>query len=231
VGDAITNLERALRAKPDFADAHNNLGRAFAHLGRWKEAAREFELALQEQPDFADAHFNFANLLDQAKYTNEAIAQYETVLALQPDNFGAHNNLGTVLLREGLTNEAIAHFKRVLDLQPNQRQARDNLNRIAWSLATSPQASERNGARALELAKWLMGLSGGTDPVHLATLAAAEAETGQYADAADHVAKAQKMAADGGETMAADQLGAQLRLYEAHVPYRDTNAPGRAGSK
>ena len=45
---------------------------------------------------------------------------------------------------------AIARYRRALELDPNLVEA---LNNLAWLLATCPDASLRNGAEAVQLAK------------------------------------------------------------------------------
>ena len=40
-------LEKAIELRPYFAEAHYRLGRAYSHLGRHKEAAKEIELQQQ----------------------------------------------------------------------------------------------------------------------------------------------------------------------------------------
>jgi Flp pilus assembly protein TadD len=47
-----------VRVKPDYAEAHNNLGIALGTLGRLAEAIEHFELALRLNPGFADARRN-----------------------------------------------------------------------------------------------------------------------------------------------------------------------------
>jgi tetratricopeptide (TPR) repeat protein len=55
---AADALREAIQIKPDYAEAHNNLGIAFATQGRIREAIVEWELALRIKPDFADAARN-----------------------------------------------------------------------------------------------------------------------------------------------------------------------------
>ena len=56
---------------------------------------------------------------------------------------------------------------------------------MAWLLATSPEASLRDGARAVELAQRAVRLTGGREPDALDTLAAAYAEAGRFAEAVE----------------------------------------------
>ena len=50
------------------------------------------------------------------------------------------------------------------------------LNNLAWALATCPDASLRNGAKAVQLARQANRLSDGKNPLVLRTLAAACAD-------------------------------------------------------
>ncbi len=50
----MARYQRALSLKPDYADAHNNLGIALAVQGRIDEAVRLYERALFLKPDCPD---------------------------------------------------------------------------------------------------------------------------------------------------------------------------------
>jgi Flp pilus assembly protein TadD len=56
--DAIAHLEEALRLRPDFAEAHNNLAVLYAGSGRLSDAISHLETALKLQPSFEDARKN-----------------------------------------------------------------------------------------------------------------------------------------------------------------------------
>ncbi len=116
----------------------------------------------------------------QKGQADEAIVHYERALEINPDNADAHNNLGNAFLHKGQAREAIVHYELAVKINPTNLPALDNL---AWLLATNPEASLRNGARALELAHQACQISGGNHPNLLQTLAAAYAETGRFAEA------------------------------------------------
>ena len=63
IQEAIAHYEQALRIKPDYAEAHNNLGIALAQTGKIEDAIGQYEQALRIKPDYAEAHYNLGNAL------------------------------------------------------------------------------------------------------------------------------------------------------------------------
>ena len=96
------------------------------------------------------------------------------------------------------------------------------LSNLAWVLATCPEASARNGARAVELAEQARRLSGDKDPVLLGTLAAAYAEAGRFADAVATAQRALELVCAQANTAQTETLRARLELYRSGSPFRDT---------
>ena len=59
--DAVGHCEEALRIKPTYAEAHNNLGMALAEMpGRLPDAIAHYEEAVRLKPGLVDAHVNLA---------------------------------------------------------------------------------------------------------------------------------------------------------------------------
>jgi len=74
--DAVNSYRKALAIRPDYADAHNNLGNALQELGKVKEAEASYQRALSIEPDYADAHNNLGNALRRLDKLEEAVASY-----------------------------------------------------------------------------------------------------------------------------------------------------------
>ncbi|HUA65684.1 MAG TPA: acyltransferase family protein [Alphaproteobacteria bacterium] len=119
--------------------------------------------------------------------------------------------------------DAIQHYYRALGLNQNSVVA---LNGAAWVLATAPDAGLRDGNAAVVLATRACELTQYQEPVFLGTLAAAEAEAGDFQNAIATARKAQALAATNGLTQVAEKSGEMIQLYKAGKPFHETPAPG-----
>jgi spermidine synthase len=147
---------------------------------------------------------------------DDAITHYQKALQIAPGFAETHNNLGNTLFQQGRVDEAIVHYQTALQIKPDYAKAQNNL---AWLLATSPQASLRNGNKAVALAQRANQLAGGRNPIFLRTLAAAYAEAGQFGDAMRSVQGAIELARAMGWQDLARELNGELKLYEAGLPF------------
>ena len=225
VDDAIACYRKALQIKPNLAEAHDNLGLALAGRGQVDDAIVCYRKALQIKPDLAEAHNNFGVLLGQRGRFDEAIVHLQQALKIKPDFAEAHNNLGNALNGQGKLAEAVVQWREAVRLQPNQIAY---VNNLAWLLATCPEASVRNGAEAVELARRAVQLSGSREPALLGTLAAAYAEAGRFPAAVQTARKALELAAQQNTQALVESLQAKLPLYEAGTPFREPQQPSPA---
>jgi len=216
VDEAVTQFQKALDIKPDNAEAHNNLGNALLKKGDVDEATAHYQKALQIKPDYADAHINLGIALLKKGDVDEAISHFRQALQIKPNYAEAYLSLGNALLKKGNVDEAITHFQQALQIKPDDLEVQNNL---AWVLATAPQASLRNGPRAVELAQRANQLAGGKNPIILHTLAAAYAEAGRFDDARQSIGKALELARTAGRQDMVKQLNVELKLYEAGLPF------------
>ena len=216
--EAVAQFEKAVGLKPDFAAAHANLGGVLVKVGRLDEAVVQLRQALESDPGNAPAHYHLGLALSQRDDAQGAIREWRSALEFDPKYAEAHDRLGDALDAQGRTPEALAHWRDSIQLQPNGVTA---LRRAAWVLATSPDATLRNGGEALALAVRAVEHSGGNDPRLLDTLAAAYAEKGQFADAVLTARRAQAQASQENQPALADEVGSRIALYEAEQPFRD----------
>jgi tetratricopeptide (TPR) repeat protein len=224
---AISHFETALRIRSGKPDTHYDVGSAFVQMnladalarkGQSDEAMVHYEEAIKLQPNYADAYYNRGNVLFAKGRIDEAVADWEKTLQIQPNDADAHTCLGNALLRQGSPKEAIAHYERALALAPEDPHSRNN---IAWVLATSSDASIRDGARAVEFAREAVELSNSEDPKFLRTLAAAYAESSRFSEAVLTAERGVQTATTQGKSAFANVLERDIALYREHIPLRE----------
>jgi Flp pilus assembly protein TadD len=224
---AISEFQAALEIRSRNTQTHyslgaaliqNNLGNAFARKQLWDEAIDHLQEAARLRPDYADAYFNLGSVLFQRGRIDEAIAQWQKALAIRPRDAEAHRNVASALRKQGNMKEAIAEYEQALNIMPEDSVA---LNNLAWILATSSDASMRDGARAVTLAVKAVQASGGRDPNFVRTLAAARAEAGQFAEAVATAEAAKALASTQSKPELASRLEEEIALYRARVALRE----------
>ncbi len=213
--EAAAQYRKALAIKPKYADAQNNLGNVYIQQNQMEAALAQFQKALAIKPDYADAINNLGNVLLQQGRLDEAVAHFQKALALKPSDADIHDHLGDALLRLGRTAEAMAQYQTALAVKPDIVSIQ---NKLAWLLATSPEAKLRNGHQAIELAQRANTLTGGGNPVILCTLGTAYAEAGRFPEAMAAAQRALQLAET--DPALADDLRLQLQLYQSHRPFR-----------
>jgi tetratricopeptide (TPR) repeat protein len=118
----------------------------------------------------------------------------------------------------GDLKDAVAHWKQSLEIQPGNMNAQVNL---AWALATSPDASLRNGTRSVELAQNVARRVGHPNAMVLRTLAAGYAESGRFSDAIDTAGRALQLAIAQNNSALAEDLQLNIANYRRELPLRD----------
>ena len=226
---AISHFEAASRIRSRKLDPHYDVGSAFVQMnladalglkGLADEAMVHYEEAIKLVPNYAEAYYNRGNILFANGRLDEAIADWEKTLQIQPNDADAHTCLGNALLRQGLRTEAIAHYEKAMVLAPEDPHSRNN---IAWLLATSSDATIRDGAKAVGFANEAVQLSGGREPSFLRTLAAAYAESGRFSEAVAAARQASVIATMQGKTKLANSLEKDLVLYRSRLPLRENS--------
>ncbi len=251
--EAMIQYRKALEIKPDYANAHFGLGTAFFAQGKWEESVIQLRKGLEIKPDFPEARHSLVKallrkgdfdeamaclekttpshdplagwnslgdgFLEKASFP-EAIVCYQRALNMDSRCVDACARLGLAYFKSGQIKEAIDSWQRVLEIEPGQVDVRNNL---AWLLATTPDASLRNGVKAIAEAKQANQLSGGAEPMILRTLAAAYAETGRYKDALATARHAMELAVAQTNDNLTATLQRETKLYEKSIPLRDVS--------
>jgi tetratricopeptide (TPR) repeat protein len=137
---AIDYIGQALRLKPDYIEAHNNLGNALAAQGQLIDAAASYQRALRFKPDYAEAHNNLGNILVDLGKLDQAVASYQQAVRHNPQFGEAQCNLGLTLKTQGKLNEALACFRQAMGYHPRARAMYDNLKKALASQGNLDEA-------------------------------------------------------------------------------------------
>ncbi len=217
--DAIAQYEKTLKLKPDSIEARSNLANLLLEAGRTSDAVLQFQKVLEFKPELAEARYGLGAALADAGRLDEAIASYRAAVGLKPDYADAYYNLAAALAAKGRFRQAAGAYRKVIQIEPNSADACNNLARL---LAECPAASVRNAAEAVALASRAVQLSAGLEPKFLDTLAAVNADAGRFSEAVRAAQQALKLAVRQGRPATAEAIRAELRLYQAGTPLRQS---------
>jgi Flp pilus assembly protein TadD len=215
---ALACFKRAIERDGGDPLFHYNHGFMLYKLGRGAEAENSFRAAIRLQPEFFAAHHDLGNLLSALGHLEEAEEELRQAALLRPTDAKATASLGNLRYRQGRKAEALELFEKALRLMPDDMTVLSNMARI---LATSADASLRDGARAVELAERAVTQGGSNEVGVLSTLAAAYAEAGRFDEAVKTSRNALQLAeqarmADG----VLHSLRLTLQVVEAGQPVR-----------
>jgi len=124
---AVTALRGAIRARPDRASAHRDLGHAFHKSGQLDDAIAAYREVIRLEPESAIGHCNLGAALIDKHLLDEGIPELRQAIRLMPDYALAHSNLGAALSRTGFPDDAIAEYRKALHLQSDLGLAHYNL--------------------------------------------------------------------------------------------------------
>ena len=147
---SIQMFETALSLKPDYAEAHFNLGVILRVSGRPNLAVESYKKAIALLPNYLVAHNNLGNALKQIGSLEEAVISYQNAIAIKPDYAEAHNNIGIVLKDLGRLEEAVKSYGNAISINPEFYDAYINLAMVLKKLKRLDEAL-LNYERANEL--------------------------------------------------------------------------------
>jgi tetratricopeptide (TPR) repeat protein len=145
LAEASGQLEIALRLKPGYAQAYNDLGTIADRQGRFGEAVNDYTQAVRFADNLVAAHYNLAVGLHRMGRLAEAIDQYREVVNATPDDFMAQCNLGGALAQQGHLTEALAQFQKTVRIFPESAEAHYNFGNILIQLGRLPEAIGQYG--------------------------------------------------------------------------------------
>lgn len=99
---------QAIALKPEFVEAHNNLGMVLMSMGRFDEAIAAFERTVSIKPNYAEALSNLGNLFKDSGRLDDALACFDRAFAANPTIPGfLSNRLYTLYFHPDFDDEKI----------------------------------------------------------------------------------------------------------------------------
>ncbi len=213
-----------LRARSSFSEfqavfaplANDFLERARCReaLGDSDKALSDYQEALWINPNSPRGYHGRGEYWLEKKRFDLALADFDSALKLDPKYAPMHRALrGCCRAKMGQNDKALADLDEALRLGPDDPLV---CYEAAWFRATCPEAKYRDGTRAVALAAKACQRTEWESCGAICTLAAAHAETGNFAEAVRWQKKALELATPATKKKMADRLA----LYESHKPYR-----------
>lgn len=222
--EAMEQFAAVVTLDPRHVEAHRILAEAAVRSDELGAAWGHYRAILEVEPRDTEALFGAARIAAAAGRLDEAIENYRALLSHDPDHAAGRHEFGLALIRSGPAGaaEGAEHLRRAY-VEDRNLLARGN--DIAWTLATHPDAGRRDGQLALLIALELNAVAGGAEPALLETLAAAQAETGDFETAARTVASALEIVGDPRNTSPdrerlLELLNRRLEQYRQGIPAR-----------
>ena len=124
---AVEMFEKAIKIKPDYAEAHYNFGVTLHELGQFDSAIIAYKKAIILVPNYPDAHNNLGIIYLDKSQLNNAIDHFEWAIAYKHDFAEAHNNLGSSFQKKGKIDNAITSYKKAIAINSSYAQAHNNI--------------------------------------------------------------------------------------------------------
>jgi len=210
---AFEDFSRTIESNPDFAKAYSNRAALFVIAGNANAALQDYTRAVELDARLAVAHRGRGRAFHLLGQLEKAIECYDATVRLVPNDAYAIASRADLLTDLGRYAEAAAAYDNAIRLDPNSSQA---LTGSAWLLSTCPDESMRNSGLAIERATKAVELGGEKNAVSFDTLAAAQANVGDFLTAVQTMNQAVHLATPAER----EAFEHRLAMYQQAKPYR-----------
>lgn len=212
--EALPDAEQALRLQPDSDNAVQLWAMVIDKCGKTADTIKLLETAADDDPNDAVVWTQLGLLYAAQKKVGKAIEAFTSAINADNTRPFLYRMRADAYLSVGEQASALKDYEAAMQLEPDDTGV---LNNLAWLLATSPDENLRDGRRAIKLATKAGELTHHQQAHILSTIAAAYAESGDFATARQWSQKA----VDLGDESLKDQLRKELASYEDEKPWRE----------
>jgi tetratricopeptide (TPR) repeat protein len=219
---AVSETRRAIELGPENVFAYSVLFNSLLQLERIEQAVAVARDALKVAPFDHELHYSFGLAAGRAGDFATAAHQFAYAWLLRPELPELPDQFHLALRLLAKEPNALEQLKELGGLASDSPQMLDDL---AWLLATFPDPSVRDGQEAVRLAERACTITDRIDPISLAALAAAQAETGNFRNAIATAQEALVRARLTADTSAANLAETLLSSFALNRPYREEPSP------
>ncbi len=138
---AISCYEKALSIKPDYAEAHYNLGFSHHKLGQLDAAVRSYKKVVAIKPDYAKEHNN--KILSVIYFFTigqipDAIDTLEALIKDNPNDALLFNMIGGCYASLGQPDMAVKNYEQALAIKPDYSVPQHMFNALTGNTSTEP---------------------------------------------------------------------------------------------
>jgi Tfp pilus assembly protein PilF len=215
-GSTANLFEHALKVTGDNYEAHYELGAGYETEGLTNAAITQYRVAAAINHADRRPPLALVRLLYQEGYVAAAASAYDAVLQVDSNDVPSRVDQAQMYLQMGETTRAVSQLEIALRIDPDFPEA---LNNLAWILATSSDATIRDGPRAVVLAERACELTQYRQTMMVGTLAAAYAEAGRFDDAITTAQNALELARQNDQKELLLKNQELDELYRKHEAY------------
>ena len=138
---AISYYENALSIKPDYVEAHYNLGLSHHRLGQLDAAVRSYKKVVAIKPDYAKEHNN--KILSVIYFFTigqipDAIDTLEALIKDNPNDALLFNMIGGCYASLGQTDMAVKNYEQALAIKPDYSVPQHMFNALTGNKSKEP---------------------------------------------------------------------------------------------
>ena len=117
--EAISELQKTVKQRPNFAAAHEALARAYISKHDYQNAAAELQRAVALQPRDDGAYYDLGLVYMEMKQPEKAEQAFTQLLKINPNSADGHAGLASAFSDQHRDTEALAEYQRAAAIDAN----------------------------------------------------------------------------------------------------------------
>ena len=216
INEAVDDFSSSIMLNTSNENAYCERALSYYRIKEYAKAIQDCSVAIKLNPDDSEAYLGRGNCYMAEGACSRSLDDYNAANLLKPNDILILQQRAEAFYQNGDWAGASNDWEHVI--QHDQRN-HYTINSFAWLLATCEDSHYRNGTKAVDLAAIACSLTDWTNWRYLDTLAAANAENGNFAKAVDLERETLKLMQNTNLT---DAIQSRLNMFIGGNPYRET---------